>query len=327
MNPFTPKVIRALCERLDTPMSGEKLDEALITFGGKAYPKFGQIVIMAGGAGSGKGFVLSKLVGVEGWTFDVDELKKLATQAPGIVAKVKKELDLDLSKLDVRTNKYALKDPENVAQLHAIVGDHLKLDDKRKEAVFKSAATADPDRKPNLIFDVTLKSMKQVEKYTKPLIELGYKKENIHIVWVVNDVEIAKVQNAKRSRTVPVKILMQTHEGASLTMKQLVSDSQKLRSYIDGEVVFAFNKVGVDSEVVAGIADKDYTDGDRYIEYKRPDGKVVTVDRTKHVGFFVTKANYVYIKRKGKPVDTAKLDKDLTAKISSYVPVDAKWDA
>lgn len=34
------------------------LDEALITFGGKAYPKFGQVVILAGGAGSGKGFTV-----------------------------------------------------------------------------------------------------------------------------------------------------------------------------------------------------------------------------------------------------------------------------
>ena len=33
------------------------LIEKLITFGGKAYPKFGNVVIMAGGAGSGKGFV------------------------------------------------------------------------------------------------------------------------------------------------------------------------------------------------------------------------------------------------------------------------------
>ena len=33
------------------------MNEKLITFGGKAYPKFGQVVILAGGAGSGKGFV------------------------------------------------------------------------------------------------------------------------------------------------------------------------------------------------------------------------------------------------------------------------------
>ena len=34
-----------------------QLQEALITFGGKPYPKFGNIVILAGGAGSGKGFI------------------------------------------------------------------------------------------------------------------------------------------------------------------------------------------------------------------------------------------------------------------------------
>ena len=52
----------------------DDLLEALITFGGQAYPKFGNVVIMAGGAGSGKGFVKDKLVGVEGFTFDVDAL-------------------------------------------------------------------------------------------------------------------------------------------------------------------------------------------------------------------------------------------------------------
>ena len=49
----------------------DELMEALITFGGKAYPKFGNVVIMAGGAGSGKGFVKDNLVGIEGFTFDV----------------------------------------------------------------------------------------------------------------------------------------------------------------------------------------------------------------------------------------------------------------
>lgn len=33
----------------------ESIDEALITFGGKAYPKFGQIVIISGGAGCFRG--------------------------------------------------------------------------------------------------------------------------------------------------------------------------------------------------------------------------------------------------------------------------------
>ena len=48
----------------------EELVEKLITFGNRAYPKFGTVVIMAGGAGSGKGFVKERLLGVEGFTFD-----------------------------------------------------------------------------------------------------------------------------------------------------------------------------------------------------------------------------------------------------------------
>lgn len=50
----------------------ELIMEKLITFGGKAYPRSGNIVIMAGGAGSGKGFVKDRLIGLEGYTFDVD---------------------------------------------------------------------------------------------------------------------------------------------------------------------------------------------------------------------------------------------------------------
>ena len=96
----------------------EALLEKLITFGGKAYPKFGNIVVMAGGAGSGKGFILSNLVGMEGKVFDVDELKTLASKTPAIQKRVKDELGVDLA--DLASN---LKNPENVGKLHQIMGD------------------------------------------------------------------------------------------------------------------------------------------------------------------------------------------------------------
>ena len=99
------------------------LEEKLITFGNQAYPKFGTVVIMAGGAGSGKGFVKGQLLGLEGFTFDVDAIKKLALKADGINAKVKKELGTDLSKFD-------LKNPDDVSKVHEIIGDYLKLDNK-----------------------------------------------------------------------------------------------------------------------------------------------------------------------------------------------------
>jgi len=141
----------------DAMMMGPEADmlvEKLITFGGKAYPKFGNVVILAGGAGSGKGFTIENLLGIDGMTFDVDALKLAASKMPLIRKRVKKELGVDIEKLG-----RSLKDPDNVFKLHTIIGDHLKLDDRKMGASMNGIISADPSRKPNLIFDVTMKNI------------------------------------------------------------------------------------------------------------------------------------------------------------------------
>lgn len=272
----------------------EFLLEKLITFGGKAYPRFGNIVFMAGGAGSGKGFVLSNLVGIEGKTLDVDELKTLASRAPSIRARVKKELGVDLD--DLAAN---LKNPENVGKLHGIMGDYLQLDDRKQKALFTSVLSQPADKKPNIIFDTTLKDLQKLEKLTRQAAELGYDKKNIHIVWVVNDIEVAKAQNLKRSRTVPTEILVNTHRGAANTLADVINMGAGLKKYMDGDIVFAFNKVGVDANLVKG----------------------------QKGGSYVKDANYFYVKRQGKaPTSVDKLDRDIRAKIASYVPKNVDWN-
>jgi hypothetical protein len=159
--------------------------------------------------------------------------------------------------------------------------------------------SADPERKPNIIFDVTLKDLQKLEKLTRQVSSIGYAKENIHIVWVVNDIEVAKAQNLSRDRTVPTEILVNTHRGASQTMGDIVNMGKGLRKYMDGDIAFAFNKVGVDTDVVKS-------------------GKG---------GMYVKDANYFYVKRKGKPpTPVAKLEKELRMKIKSYVPKGVSWD-
>lgn len=266
------------------------LDEALITLGGRAYPKFGNVVILAGGAGSGKGFVKDKLLGIEGMTFDVDELKSLSMRTPKLIQKIKDEFGVDPSKLD-------LKKPDDVAMLHAIVGDELKLTSKKQQAAFTSIAFADPSRKPNIIFDVTLKDLRKLQNVTKQVRDLNYPAENIHIVWVVNDIEVAKKQNQERDRVVPVEILVNTHRGASMTMKDVVEMGSDLKKYMDGDIVFAFNKIRVDSEV----------------------------EFSSKGGMYLKTAKYFYVKRAGKAPDLSKLTNDLRAKISQYVPKHAEW--
>lgn len=271
----------------------EELLEKLITFGGKAYPKFGNVVIMAGGAGSGKGFVKDNLVGVEGIVFDVDELKKMAIKSIALAKKVKDNLGIDLKSLDLAKEKH-------VGLLHDIIANDIQLTSKKSKAVFKSVMSANPDRKPNLIFDVTLKNMNKVASISNDIQSLGYDKKNIHIVWVVNDIEVAKNQNKnpERGRVVPIEILVDTHRGVSQTMNSLLQDESVLAKYMDGDLVFAFNKIKVDSALAA----------------------------SGRGGQYIKDANYVYVKRQGKrPTPVNKLEVEIRKKIAAYVPKNVSW--
>ncbi|WFD55623.1 hypothetical protein phi5_143 [Enterobacter phage phi5] len=267
------------------------LDEALITFGGKAYPKFGQVVILAGGAGSGKGFTLEKLLGIEGITLDVDALKKLVMGSTKLAAEIKAKTGHDVKTMN-------LKNPDNVATLHHVIADVFNVSNKNQARVYAGITAAPEDRKPNLIFDVTLKSMSKLASIARDVEALGYQKENIHIVWVMNDVHIAMQQNLKRDRVVPKEILMDTHEGAALTMAKILNMGDSLKQYMDGDIWISFNKVGIDSEI------------------KKSDKG----------GMFVVKSNYIKVKAKGKPQKSIdQLDKELVTKVAAYAPKTDTW--
>ncbi|AFN39434.1 hypothetical protein F485_gp019 [Aeromonas phage CC2] len=268
-----------------------QLEEKLMVFGKKAYPKFNNVLILAGGAGSGKGFVTSKLVGLEGITLDVDRVKELAMASTKLAGRIKAETGHDISKFD-------LKKPENVSTLHNLLSDVYKTTKNMDKRVFNGVLAAPEDRKPNLIFDVTLKDMGKMAQIAKQVRELGYNKENVHIVWVMNDINVAMKQNAERSRTVPVEILVATHEGASMTFKNLMAMGEGARSYADGDWYIAFNKIGVDSSIAKS-------------------GKG---------GSYVKEANYIRVKQQGKaPMKATELDKQIVNKISDYIPNPETW--
>lgn len=271
----------------------DELNEKLITFANQAYPKFGNVVIMAGGAGSGKGFVIKNLVGLEGFKFDVDELKKLAAKVPAIVKKVKDEIGINLKNLN-------LLNPDDTSTMHEIISDYLEIPDNKTKALYTSILTAAPDRKPNIIFDTTLQSLRKLERLTNQVKNLGYAEDKIHLVWVINDIEVAKVQNKSpgRGRVVKNKILVNTHRGAAQTMLDIVNLGKELKDFMDGDIVFAFNKAKVDSEYV----------------------------KSKSGGGYVKAAEYFYVKRAGKDVVSLDvLSRDIKEKIKSYVPKNIEW--
>lgn len=232
----------------------DDINEALVTFGGKAYPRDGHAVILAGGAGSGKGFVLSKLIGIEGKIFDVDELKKAMLKQDKFkndfieemkklvkVGKMKKVLAVDDPNL--------MKEPAVVSALHAVAKKH-GIPAKVIENFFTGSAGSKV--KPNVIFDVTMKDVTKLHNLSAQLIRNGYEKKNIHMVWIVNDVEVAMSQNLKRARVVPADIFLDTHEGAARTMADLINDGKSISKYMDGDFWIVPNKMGVSGKWVPG---------------------------------------------------------------------------
>lgn len=274
-----------------------ELEEALITFGGKAYPKFGQVVIQAGGAGSGKGFIQSKLLGIEGKVINVDDVKKWVGKSVQLVSLIKAKTGVDIS--------YAalpLSDPNNTSILHDIISNVMGITDKVEANLFKSIATSAPDRKPNLIFDVTLKDESKLDVISRNILPLGYAKENIHIVWICTPYVTASKQNIERGqkeggRSVSIEIMDATHRGAARTLKSLIySEIAPITKYMNGDIWIAFNKAGTD----------------------------ISLQKSEYGGSFITKgANYIKIKKQGGPIKEP--DQELIDKIASYVPKEDSW--
>lgn len=235
---------------------------------------------------SGKGFVKDTLIGLEGWTFDVDRLKELAIMSNRFSKEIEKKTGYKLKDFDLRK-------PEDVSKIHDILGSMYKLDKKYQKKEFRGIAAADPRRKPNLIFDVTLKDIGKLDSITRNVIELGYQKEDIHIVWVLNDIEVAKEQNQSRSRIVPEDILLMTHEGAAFTMNKISNMGSKLKQYMDGSIWIVFNKAKADSTFV----------------------------KSKNGGFYLKDVKYMKIKEKGKPSKKlSELAKEIQDRILTYIP-------
>lgn len=276
------------------------LTEKALNLGNRSvsYPKFGQILILAGGAGSGKGFASQKVLAFEGKRFDVDELKsKIVDGKSKIMSdKFMQQYGRSVKTLD-------LKNSEDVSMLHDFV-DKNGYDKKVIQNFLKgekrkaSEDTSISGLKQNIIFDVTLKNIKKLQTIYDYAMDAGYEKKNIHIVWILNDMEVAWEQNKNRSRVVARNIFVDTHSGASETMHSLIQTGTKVQQYMDGDIWVLFN-----NQI---LGDLDW---------------VIKDEKHKKVGY-VNKYTALQLKRQGqKPYSEKEVEVDLFQKIKDYVPV------
>jgi hypothetical protein len=211
----------------------ELIEKQILYNNGK---KYGQIVFLAGGAGSGKGFAIQHFM--QGSDFkirDVDELKiafqkldalgKFTTQdlldkyGDKISEKDKELIQRDLIDNNLKMGELNLKTPTHVYILHVLVRA-TGAKDKTLELMLDGA---EKGQLPNIIFDSTFKEVEDMTNVLPKLFAAGYQPKDIHVSWVLTNYQIAITNNKKRARVVPEDILLATHAGAAQTVYALVT--------------------------------------------------------------------------------------------------------
>ncbi len=198
------------------------LEEKLIMYNqGKRY---GQIVFLAGGAGSGKGFAIANFMEKEKFKVrDVDEWKKA------------------LQKLTDTRNMYPeikglkLKNPKDVYKLHMFV-KKAGIKEKSLDLLLKDVNS---DHLPNIMFDITMKDANDIGDVLPKLLEAGYDSKNIHLTWVLTNYAVSIVNNRNRERVVPEDIMLLSHEGAARGMYDVIKG--KLPRGLNGGVRVVLN--------------------------------------------------------------------------------------
>lgn len=279
------------------------LDEAMVVLGkGKTY---GQAVILAGGAGSGKGFAVSNYMqGDQYKIINPDDFKDLLLKMRDKNVKPESEKMVGVLKGLVGLN---MKNPADTSKLHMLVKG-LNLMQKKIALLFAGKGASGSKLLPNVMFDVTLKDPEALfgdaseEGILTQLKDAGYEPNDIHIVWILTDYRIALQQNLSRDRVVYSSIVLHSHAGAAKTMQEVVFKGYgKMR--INGDVV-----------VIMGGANGGSVTYGKGSEVKDKYGNIHTLKRDLRVPVFA-KINYFRVKKAG----VASIDKEAIEKIKQYI--------
>lgn len=281
------------------------INEKLITFGKKAYPDYDNVVVMAGGAGSGKSFVAKHVLGIEAKILSTDDILVQFTKFEDdheLSQKFKKIYGKSMSQCD-------LGNPEDCAALHNFVNSEQTAK-KQYSDMFNSIFSS--KYKPNIIFDVTLKKYPKIEDISGLCMIGGYEPKNIHLVWVLNKYDTAKEQNAKRERRLPEDGLLFSHKGCADVMKSILTASKSM-GMIDGDIWIYFGSTNTgDTELIKSDKGGKYIKDFCAVKVKEAGKQLVDYETMMN-----TKVNIYDINHKLLGTTTLK------DKINEYIPQDS----
>jgi hypothetical protein len=279
--------------------------------------KYGQIVFIAGGAGSGKGFAIKHFMQGENFkVLDVDELKKSFQKLDALgkftIQDIYSKYGRNISDSDKKIiddivgssgmyettlSDFDLRKPNHVYALHMLV----KATGAKEKILDLILTGAQSERLPNIIFDVTFKDISEFNRIVPTLLKTGYTENDIHLTWVLTNYQVAIKNNLSRDRVVPEDILLSTHKGAAQTVYTLVKDGTPKE--IGGSVYVILNNRENTIPYINPKTNK---------PYKTKDGEIIVKDFT-----------YLKLKDTGAPAKKEiEVKKQLLTWIKDNVPPD-----
>ena len=190
---------------------------------GKSNPNYGQCIILAGGPGSGKGYVKDHNILADFKSIDVDELKKMYIK----MAKNGKIKD---------DKEYNLKNPDDVSDLHMKVKER-GWKKKQREHFWKQHSD-DKGNLPNILWDMVCDNIDDINEIIEKAKPIGY---NITLVWVCCNIDTARQGNQERDRTVSDKVIKNGHEGVYKTLISLLQNKYPETNKMLDNVWIAFS--------------------------------------------------------------------------------------
>lgn len=240
--------------------------------------KYGQVVFLAGGGGSGKGFAISNFLDLSSYkVIDVDKFKDAFLKLNQITHKYPEIADLNLSS------------PSDLNILHQFV-KRTGIAKKQLDYLFDPSQGV--GQLKNIVFDETGKDL-ETYSIVPRLLDMGYHPRDLHITWIFTNFREAVQNNIKRGagggRQVSDEILFKAHAGAAKTMYEIIFKN-KLPAGVDGSITVTLNNK---NETVV------YTDANGN-PIKDSKGNIIVKDFT-----------YLTLKKPGRPIMSEKslLDK------------------
>lgn len=198
------------------------IENTVVDFG-KSNSNYGECIILAGGGGSGKGFIRDK-INANFKSFDVDDLK------------IKYQKLLHQGKLNDELKDFDFSNPNDVTELHMRVKEH-GWKDKQIDLIFRNKYNPDKEASnskilPNLLFDKVSDKIDDITEVALRAKTLGY---NVTVVWVLCNLETAKINNRIRKRYIDEnKILIPAHKRCYENMTKLFGNGYpEFNDFID----------------------------------------------------------------------------------------------